>query len=164
LTPLVINVNALLKNRIRNQAFQQKEFVFATASSEEQPFKGLDDIPFALKITPHDGLLQIPCTGDAGEGKTFIEDILERSHFYTHVFAWDMAKNSIDLGIHRHERNAREISAVGYSDILIIVGLDKADVERTAQYIPLWFENNDSKIERAFNAAVVLLWYRIVKD
>ena len=161
---LVIVVNAHLKNRIRNQFFQQNGFDFATAFSGEEPFKGLDDIPFGLNITPRDGLLEIPCIGDAGEGKTFIEDILERSYFYTNVFAWDMAKNIIDLGINRHERNARAISDVGYSDILVVVGLDMAVVESAAQYVPLWFENEDFKIESTFNAAVVLLWYRVVKE
>ena len=161
---LVIVVNAHIKNRARNQSFQQKGFVFATASSDEEPLKGIDEIPFELNITPRDGLLQIPCIGDAGEGKTFIEDILKREYFYTHVFVWDTAKNRIDWGIKRHERRARAISVVDYSDILVVVGQDKAAVESAARYIPLWLEDEDFRIESEFNASVILLWYRIVKE
>ncbi len=165
LLQLVIIVNAYIKNRARNQSFQPKGFVFATAASEEQPYKGAEDIPFEINITPRDGLLEIPCTGDTGEGKTFIEDILKREYFYTHVFAWDITKNRADWGVKRHEQNTTAISVVGYSDILVVLGQDKAAVESVARYIPLWLESENFKIEKnEFNPFTVLLWYRIVKE
>jgi len=161
---LVKNVNAHIKNRARDQSFQQKGFVFATATADEQPFKGIVDIPYEINITPRDGLLEIPCNGDTGEGNTFIEDILKREYFYTHVFAWDMAKNRTDWGIKRHEQHARAVSVVGCTDLLVVVGQGKAAVEIAAQNIPLWLENKDLKIERELNADVVLLWYRIIAE
>lgn len=129
------------------------------------PVKGIAAIPFEINITPQNGLIQIPCIGDAGEGKIFITDILERNYFYAHVFAWDMERNRIDWGSKRHEQRARAISVAGYSDILVVLGQDEAGVESAARYIPLWLENEDFNIERTnFNPSVVLLWYRIVKE
>lgn len=158
---LIIIVNAHIKNRARDQSFQQKGFVFATASSDEQPFKGIDEIPFELIITPRGGLLEIPCTGDAEEGKTFIDGILGRNYFYTHVFAWNVMGERTDLGIFRHEHKTREISVTGFVALLMVLGLDGNAVEEVAGWIPEWLEED----KPAFNITdidnMTILLYRI---
>jgi len=147
---------------IHRSVMRQNRLVFGKISSEEIPLTGADRLPKEIPITPADGKIFLPVGPNDGSVCVSIPDLMKKNIFYTHVYTWDAHGERYDLGVYRHEHQVREISVNGYVVLLVILGVDGNAVERTAQRVPLWLENDDSSIETGDDENTMLLVYRIM--
>jgi hypothetical protein len=159
---LAVVFKAIVNKRIKMQPLQPLAFALVSAASAK-PFKGVETIPLEMTLKPpRSGFVQIPSCDDNGGGKDFIQNLLQGAPFYSHVFSWDVAGNLKDLGMESQHKQPREVAVVGVTDILVIVGINKTDVESAAKSIPEWLKKGTGSIsQEKIPDSVVLLWYRI---